>query len=223
MTRKLFWTAVGKFLAGGLTVGLLLFLPAGSLQYREGWLLMGILLIPMFLAGLIMMVKNPDLLRKRLQAKESEKDQQLVIKLSGLMFLLGFGAAGLCRRFGVGRFPGWVTVLGTVLFLVSYCLYGEVLRENTYLSRTIQVQEHQKVIDTGLYGLVRHPMYAVTLVLFLSMPLVLGSWISLLFFLMYPFVIAVRIRNEEQVLLAGLPGYGDYRKKVRWRLIPGIW
>ena len=150
MTRKLFWTAIGKFLAGGLTVGLLLFLPAGSLRYGEGWLLLGILLIPMFLAGLILMVKNPDLLRKRLQAKESEKDQQLVIRLSGLMFLLGFVAAGLCRRFDVGRFPRWVSLLGTVLFLLSYCLSGEVLRENTYLSRTIEVQEHQQVVSTGI-------------------------------------------------------------------------
>ena len=223
MTKKLFFEAMAKFLAGAGMVGLLLFLPAGTLSYAQGWLLMGILLIPMFCAGIFMMVKNPALLRSRLDSREKQTGQQLVIKLSGLLFLLGFASAGLCYRYDVGRFPSWVSIPGTVIFLASYGLYGEVLRENTWLSRTVEVQENQTVVDTGLYGLVRHPMYTVTIFLFLSIPLVLGSWISLLFFLPYPAVIVLRIRGEEALLEKELAGYRDYEKKVRWHLIPGIW
>lgn len=223
MTKKLFISAITKFTAGVILLALLLFLPAGTIHYPGGWLLMGILFIPMFLAGLVMMAKDPNLLRSRLNAKEQQKDQDLVIKLSGLMFLVGFVLAGLDFRFGWSRLPGWVNILGAVLFLTAYALYAEVLRENTWLSRTIEVQEGQTVVSTGLYGIVRHPMYAVTLLLFLSMPLVLGSVPAFLVFLAYPAIIARRIRNEEEVLKRDLPGYGEYLQKVRWRLIPYIW
>ena len=223
MTQKLFWSALTKFFAGVILLGILIFLPAGDRHFFGGWLLMGILFIPMFLAGLVMMVKNPSLLAKRLSAKEKEGEQSLVIKLSGLMFLAGFLLAGLDHRFGWLPLPGWVNLAAAGVFLLAYGLYAEVLRENTFLSRTIEVQEGQRVIDTGLYGIVRHPMYSVTLLLFLSMPLVLGSLISFPVFLAYPFLIVKRIRNEEQVLEAGLPGYGEYRKKVKYRLIPFIW
>ena len=184
---------------------------------------MGILFIPMFIAGLVMMAKNPALLRSRLNAKEKQREQSLVVKLSGLMFLVGFILAGLSYRFGWLMLPRWVSILGAVLFLISYALYAEVLRENTWLSRTIEVQEGQQVVSTGLYGIVRHPMYAVTLVLFLSMPLVLGSALAFIVFLAYPFIIMKRIRNEEEVLARELNGYPEYMQKVRWRLIPFIW
>jgi len=223
LNKKLFTEAIIKFLAGVILIGLLLFLPAGTLHFPNGWLLMSILFIPMFGAGLVMLKKNPNLLRSRLDAKEKEKDQQTVVRLSGLMFLLGFLLAGLDFRFGWSRLPAWVPVSASGLFLLSYLLYAEVLRENTYLSRTIGVQEGQKVVDTGLYGIVRHPMYAVTLVLFLSMPLVLGSAPALIVFLLYPAIIVKRIRNEEQVLAKDLPGYAAYMKKVKYRLIPYIW
>ena len=223
MDRKLFLSAIGKFTAGVILVGALIFLPAGTLAFPNGWLLMGILFVPMFCAGLVMMAKNPYLLSKRLDAKEKENEQSLVVKLSGLMFLTGFILAGLDFRFGWLVLPGWVSTVGAVLFLLSYLMYAEVLRENTYLSRTIEVQENQKVIDTGLYGIVRHPMYSATLVLFLSMPLVLGSLISFVVFLAYPLIIAKRIRNEEKVLEEGLPGYKEYKQKVQYRLIPYIW
>ena len=223
MTGKLFFSAILKFTAGVLLLAALLFLPAGTLHWFGGWLLMGILFVPMFLAGLVMMAKNPSLLRSRLNAKEKEREQDLVVKLSGLMFLVGFIVADLDFRFGWSRLPGWVNVLGAVLFLVAYALYAEVLRENTWLSRTIEVQEGQTVVSTGLYGIVRHPMYAVTLLLFLSMPIVLGSVPALVVFLCYPFIIAKRIRNEEEVLTRDLPGYAEYLEKVRWRLIPYIW
>lgn len=206
-----------------MLIGALIFLPAGTLNYPNGWLLMGILFVPMFCAGLVMMAKNPYLLEKRLDAREKEAEQSLVVKLSGLMFLAGFLLAGLDFRFGWLSLPGWVSIVATVLFLLSYVMYAEVLRENTFLSRTIEVQENQTVVDTGLYGIVRHPMYSATLILFLSMPLVLGSLISFVVFLAYPLIIAKRIRNEEQVLEAGLPGYKEYKQKVRWRLIPYIW
>ena len=223
MTRTLFFSAILKFTAGVVLLASLLFLPAGTIHWFGGWLLMGILFVPMFLAGLVMMAKNPNLLRSRLNAKEKEAEQNLVIKLSGLMFLVGFILAGLDFRFGWSRLPGWVNILGAVLFLTAYALYAEVLRENTWLSRTIGVQEGQTVVSTGLYGIVRHPMYAVTLLLFLSMPLVLGSVPAFLVFLAYPAIIARRIRNEEEVLKRDLPGYGEYLQKVRWRLIPYIW
>ena len=223
MTRKLYYSAILKFSAGVALLTVLLFLPAGTVHWFGGWLLMGILFVPMFLAGLVMMSRNPDLLRSRLNAKEKEAEQDLVIKLSGLMFLAGFILAGLDFRFGWSRLPEWVNILGAALFLMAYGLYAEVLRENTWLSRTIEVQEGQTVVSTGLYGIVRHPMYAVTLVLFLSMPVVLGSIPAFLVFLCYPAIIAKRIRNEEKVLLRDLPGYAEYLEKVRWRMIPYIW
>ena len=223
MTKELFISAITKFAAGVVLIGVLIFLPAGTIHFPGGWLLMGILFIPMFLAGIVMMVKNPALLRSRLNAKEKESEQDTVIKLSGLMFLCGFVLAGLDFRFGWSRLPGWVHALGALLFLSAYALYAEVLRENTWLSRTIEVQEGQTVVSTGLYGIVRHPMYAVTLLLFLSMPLVLGSVPAFVVFLAYPAIITRRIRNEEEVLERELPGYREYKQKVRWRLIPYIW
>jgi len=223
MTKALFVQAIAKFSLGVVLVGVLLFLPAGTLDYPGGWLLMAILFVPMFAAGLVMMRKNPDLLKKRLQAKEKQSEQSTVVKLSGLMFLAGFIVAGLDFRFRWLPLPGWVSYAAAAAFLLAYLLYAEVLRENTYLSRTIEVQEGQKVIDTGLYGIVRHPMYSATLLLFLSMPLVLGSLLSFLCFLAYPLIIAKRIRNEEEVLKAGLPGYAEYLQRVKWRLLPLIW
>ena len=223
MTTKLFLSAIAKFALGVVLIGALLFLPAGTLDYPQAWLLMGILFVPMFLAGLVMMAKNPSLLQSRLNAKEKEREQSLVVKLSGLMFLVGFVLAGLSFRFGWLMLPRWGSILGAVLFLLSYALYAEVLRENTWLSRTIEVQEGQQVVSTGLYGIVRHPMYAVTLVLFLSMPLVLGSALAFLVFLAYPAIIAKRIRNEEDVLARELNGYTEYLQKVQWRLIPFVW
>ena len=200
MNKKLFVNGTVKFLSGVLLVGLPLFLSAGSFSYWNAWLFMGILFIPMFIAGLILMKKNPYLLERRLDMKEKQSEQKTVIALSGIMFLLGFVVAGLDYRFQWIKLPEWVVIVGAVVFLIAYGLYAEVLRENTYLSRTIEVQENQKVIDTGLYGIVRHPMYAVTLVLFLSMPIVLGSVIAFIIFLTYPFIIAGRIKNEEKVL-----------------------
>jgi protein-S-isoprenylcysteine O-methyltransferase Ste14 len=208
---------------GVVLVGLLVFLPAGTLSFFGGWLFMGILFVPMFVAGIVMMIKNPNLLRSRLDAKEKQKEQDLVVKLSGLMFIAGFIVAGLDFRFDWFPLPKSVTICAAVIFLLAYVLYAEVLRENTYLSRTIEVQENQKVVDTGLYGIVRHPMYAVTLLLFLSMPLVLGSLISFAIFLVYPFIIAKRIRHEEEFLEKELEGYKEYKQKVKYRLIPFIW
>ena len=223
MSKKLFVQAIAKFLLGVVLVGALIFLPAGTTEFFGGWLLMGILFVPMFLAGIVMMLKNPDLLKKRLNAKEKESEQSLVVKLSGLMFLAGFILAGLDFRFGWLPLPKGVSIGAAVVFVIAYALYAEVLRENTYLSRTIEVQEGQKVIDTGLYGIVRHPMYAVTLLLFMSMPLVLGSAISFVVFLAYPFIIAKRLKNEEDLLEKELDGYAEYKKKVKYRLIPFIW
>ena len=223
MDKKLFLQGVVKFVCGVVLVGLLLFVPAGTFAFPEGWLLMGILFIPMFLAGCVMWVKSPELLRKRLSAKEEQGEQRTVIALSGLMFLAAFIVAGLNFRFGWIRLPAWVPYAAAVLFLLAYALYAAVLRENEYLSRTVEVQEGQKVIDTGMYGVVRHPMYAVTLLLFLSMPLVLGSILSFAILLLYIPLIVKRIRNEEKVLEEGLEGYTDYEARVRYRLIPGIW
>lgn len=223
MSKELFFGAVVKFLAGAAVIGVLLFLPAGTLDYPNAWLFMAILFIPMFFAGVVMMIKNPGLLKKRLNAKEKQTEQQLVVKLSGLMFAAGFIIAGLDFRFRWIVLPGWLSWAAAAVFLLSYLFYAEVLRENTYLSRTVEVQENQKVIDTGIYGIVRHPMYSATLILFLSMPLVLGSVISFVVFLTYPAIIVKRIRNEEKVLEAELQGYAEYKKKVRYRLIPFIW
>ncbi|MCH5255439.1 MAG: isoprenylcysteine carboxylmethyltransferase family protein [Lachnospiraceae bacterium] len=223
MTKELFFQAILKFIAGTVLLGVLIFLPAGTFYYWNAWLLMGILFVPMFFAGIVMMFRNPDLLKKRLNAKEKEDEQSLVIKLSGLMFVLGFVTAGLNFRFQWIILPKWVSLAAAVVFLLSYLLYAEVLRENTYLSRTIEVQENQKVIDTGLYGIVRHPMYSVTILLFLSMPLVLGSLISFVIFLVYPAILSKRIRNEEEVLEKELTGYTEYKKKVKYKVIPFIW
>ena len=223
MTKKLFIQAIVKFFLGVVLVGLLVFLPAGSFAFVDGWIFMGILFVPMFIAGVVMMFKNPYLLEKRLDAKEKEAEQSLVVKLSGLMFIAGFVVAGLNYRFGWHTLPKAVTIGAAIIFVIAYVLYAEVLRENTYLSRTIEVQENQKVIDTGLYGIVRHPMYSVTLLLFLSMPLVLGSVYSFAIFLVYPFIIAKRIKNEEELLERELKGYKEYKQKVKYRLIPFIW
>ena len=223
MDAKLFKQAIAKFLTGLLMVGLLLFLPAGTFAYWQGWLLLGILFIPMFIAGLVMMKKSPELLRKRLDVREKQSEQKTVIALSGLMFLAAFIVAGLNIRFGWLVLPSWVSWAAAVLFLLAYALYAEVLRENVWLSRTVEVQENQKVIDTGLYGVVRHPMYMATLLLFLSMPLVLGSPFSFVIILAYIPIIARRIRNEEQVLEEGLPGYREYKKRVRYKVIPHVW
>lgn len=223
MDSKLFVQAITKFLTGLLLVGVLIFLPAGTFAYWQGWLLIGILFIPMFIAGLVMMKKSPELLRKRLNVKEEQDEQRTVILLSGLMFLAAFILAGLNFRFSWIVLPAWVSYAAAAVFLAAYTLYAEVLRENVYLSRTVEVQEDQKVIDTGLYGIVRHPMYMTTLLLFLSMPLVLGSVISFVIMLLYIPIIAKRIRNEEQVLENGLDGYAEYKKRVRYKVIPFVW
>ena len=222
MERTLLTQALIKFLAGIILIGLLVFLPAGSFAYWQGWILMGVLFIPMFIAGIFMLAKNPELLRKRLNAKEKEKEQKTVVALSGLLFMISFVTAGLNWRFNWSILPDWTVYIATALFIISYILYAEVLRENEYLSRTIEVQEGQKVIDTGLYGIVRHPMYMATLVMFLSMPLVLGSPISFIIMLGYIPVIAKRIRNEEKVLAAGLDGYKEYKTRVQYKVIPFI-
>ena len=221
--KKLFIEAISKFLLGVILVGLLIFLPAGTISYVNGWIFMGILFVPMFFAGLVMMAKNPNLLRSRLNAKEKQKDQSLVVKLSGLMFLLGFIIAGLNYRFGWYVLSLRSSIIAAIVFLLAYLLYAEVLRENAYLSRTIEVQENQKVIDTGLYGVVRHPMYSATILLFLSMPMVLGSIYSFIIFLAYPIIIAMRIKGEEEFLEKELEGYKEYKNKVNYRMIPFIW
>lgn len=223
MNSSLLTQAMIKFLAGVVLVGALLFLPAGTLNYWQAWLLMGILFVPMFIAGLAMMKKNPDLLRKRLNAREKQGEQKEVVALSGLMFLAAFVLAGLNERFCWIPLPVWISWVAAGVFLIAYALYAEVLRENTYLSRTIEVQENQKVIDTGLYGVVRHPMYMSTLLLFLAMPLVLGSIPSFAVMLLYIPILAKRIRNEEKVLEAGLEGYAEYKKKVKYKVIPYLW
>ena len=223
MDKGLLTQALVKYFWGVILLGTVVFLPAWSLHYWQGWLLMGILFVPMFVAGLVMLKKNPDLLRKRLNAKEQEAEQKAVVKLSGLLFIIAFVIAGLNWRFGWWVLPDWAVWVAAGLFLASYILYAEVLRENTYLSRTIEVQENQKVIDTGLYGIVRHPMYMATTVLFLAMPLVLASPISFFIMLGYIPVIARRINNEEKVLEDGLEGYAEYKKKVKYRILPFIW
>ena len=223
MTKKLLIQAISKFLLGLALIALLLFLPAGTLRYWNAWLLIGILFVPMFFAGIVMMLRSPELLRKRLNAKEQEDEQKTVILLSGIMFLAAFVVAGLNFRFGWIVMPRWTAIAAACVFLLAYLMFAEVLRENVYLSRTVEVQEHQKVIDTGLYGVVRHPMYAASVFLFLSMGLVLGSPISFAILLCYLPIIAKRIRNEEAVLTQGLDGYPAYKEKVRYKVIPFLW
>ena len=215
MTAQLFIQALGKFFLGLIVVGVLLFVPAGTLDYWQGWLFVALLFVPMFIAGVVLMFRNPELLRKRLEAKEEEKEQKWVVALSGLLFIAMFVVAGLNRRYLWWMLPDWAVYSAAVLFLVGYLLYAEVLRENVWLSRTIEVQEHQKVVDTGLYGIVRHPMYAATLILFLTMPLVLASPWAYVIMLFYIPVIDKRIRNEEMVLEEGLEGYKEYKKRVK--------
>ena len=223
MDWELFKQAMVKYLSGVLLLGVLLFLPAGTLDWWQAWVFLCVLFIPMGIAGFIMMANAPDLLRKRLNVDESENEQKTVVTLSGLMFVAAFVLAGFGVRFGWPQLSPWVSIVAMIVFLVAYLLYAEVLRENEYLSRTIEVQEDQHVVDTGLYGIVRHPMYSVTLVLFLSMPLMLGSLPSFVVMLVYLPIIAKRILNEEQVLSAGLTGYDDYMTRVKWRLIPHVW
>ena len=220
---KLFVNALAKFFCGFLLVGLLIFLPAGTLDFSKGWLLMGLLFGPMFVAGLVMLAKSPVFLEKRLDVKEKRSTQQGVVKLSGLMFIAGFVVAGLDFRFGWSQMPKAVTVAASVLFLLAYLLYAEVMRENAYLSRTIQVEEGQTVVSTGLYGIVRYPMYMATLLLFLVMPLVLGSWWALIPFAFYPAIIISRLKDEEELLTRELAGYEEYKEKVKYRIIPFIW
>ena len=220
---KLFLEAIAKFTAGLLMVGALIFLPAGTLHFWEGWLLMGVLFGPMFLAGLVMLAKTPEFLAKRLDAKEKQATQKGVLAFSGLMFIGGFVVAGLDHRFGWSRMPLWVNIAAGALFLVFYGLYAEVMRENAYLSRTIKVEAGQTVVDTGLYGIVRHPMYSVTVGLFLMIPLILGSWYALIPFAFYPVIIIVRLLDEEKLLTQELAGYEDYKKKVKYRLFPFVW
>ena len=223
MNKKIFFQAIIKFIFGVLIIGALLFIPAHSFKYWNGWLFMGLLFIPMFIAGIILMIKNPKLLKIRLNAKEKETEQKHVIIYSGLMFILGFIIAGLNFRYSWVKLPNIVIIISSIVFIIAYIFYAEVLRENTYLSRTIEVQDNQKVIDTGLYGIVRHPMYAITVVLFLTIPLVLGSIFSFLIFLVYPILIAKRIKNEEMVLERDLKGYTEYKKKVKYKIIPFVW
>lgn len=220
---KLLFNALIKFIIGLAIVGILLFFPAGTLHYLNAWLFIGLLFIPMLFLGVVMFFKAPELLEKRLNAKEDEKTQKGVVALSGLLFICGFVVAGLDFRFGWSYVPVWCVCISSLILLVAYALYAEVMRENAYLSRTVEIQKNQKVIDTGLYGIVRHPMYAVTLWLFVSIPVVLGSWWSLLCFMPYIAVITVRIRNEEKVLEAGLDGYADYKRRVKYRLLPFVW
>ena len=223
MDMKLLVQALTKFVVGVLLVGGLIFLPAGTLQYVNGWIFMGALFVPMFFVGLVMLFKSPSLLAKRLNAKEKQEDQSLVVKLSGVMFLAGFILAGLGVRFDWYSLPMEAVVIATLMFIFAYILYAEVLRENAYLSRTIEVQENQKVIDAGLYGIVRHPMYSATLGLFLTIPVILGSIYAFIIFLVYPFIIAKRIKGEEAFLEKELPGYHEYKQKVKYRLIPFVW
>ena len=223
MNIKLFFEAIIKVLLGILIIGLLLFLPAGTINYWNGWLLIGILFVPMFIAGIVMMIKAPELLKKRLNIKEKQGEQKLVVLLSSLMFIAGFIVAGFNYRYSWIILPDVFVIISSIIFILSYILYAEVLRENKYLSRTIEVQENQKVIDTGLYGIVRHPMYMATIFLFLSMPLILGSIYSFAIFLLYPIIIAKRIKNEEEVLEKDLKGYKKYKEKVKYKVIPFIW
>ena len=221
--QKLLISALSKFIAGLILMGLVLFLPAGTWNYLNAWLFLGLLFIPMLILGVVLFMKAPELLEKRLQSKEKESTQKGVVAVSGLMFIGSFVLAGLDFRFGWTNVPVWVVVTAAIVLLASYGMYGEVMRENAYLSRTVEVQENQKVIDTGLYGVIRHPMYTATIFLFLAIPLVLGSWIAFAVMLLYPAAIIARIGNEEKVLEEGLQGYTEYKKKVKYRLVPFVW
>ncbi len=223
MDIKLFFQALSKFLIGLIIICMLLFIPAGTLDYPNGWLFIALLFIPMFFAGIIMLFKSPDLLRRRLNAKEEEDEQKTVILVSGIIFLLAFILAGLNFRFGWFNLPSIVVIIASAIFLLAYIMYAEVLRENEYLSRTVEVSENQKVVDSDLYGIVRHPMYTSTIFLFLSMPLVLDSIFSFIVMLVYPIMIMFRIRNEERVLENELIGYEEYKEKVKYKLIPYLW
>ena len=220
---KLVTEALIKFICGLMLVGLLIFLPAGTLQYTYGWLFAGLLFAPMLIAGFVMLLKSPEFLKKRLDAKEKQETQKGVVAFSGLMFIAGFVVAGLDFRFEWSTLPNWVVITASALFLVAYALYAEVMRENAYLSRTIKVEAGQTVVDTGLYGIVRHPMYAATVLLFLMIPLILGSWYALIAFAFYPAIIIVRLKDEEELLTRELPGYEAYKQKVKYRLIPFVW
>ena len=220
---KLLTEALIKFACGLLLVGLLIFLPAGTFAYTYGWLFLGLLFAPMLIAGFVMLIKSPEFLKKRLDAKEKQGTQKGVVAFSGLMFAVGFAVTGLDFRFGWSTMPTWVVIAASVLFLVAYVLYAEVMRENAYLSRTVKVEQGQTVVDTGLYGIVRHPMYAVTILLFLMIPLVLGSWFALIAFAFYPAIIIVRLKDEEALLTKELPGYAEYKQKVKYRIIPFVW
>ncbi|MBR7121866.1 MAG: isoprenylcysteine carboxylmethyltransferase family protein [Oscillospiraceae bacterium] len=220
---KLLMEALTKFTCGLVLVGLLIFLPAGTIFYTYGWLLVGLLFIPMLIAGFVMLARSPELLKKRLDAKEKQGTQKSVVAVSGVMFIAGFVVAGLDYRFGWSSMPIWVIITASELFLFAYALYAEVMRENAYLSRTIKVEEGQTVVDTGLYGIVRHPMYMATILLFLMIPIVLGSWYALIAFAFYPAIIIVRLKDEEDLLTRELPGYAEYKKKVKYRIIPFIW
>ena len=223
MKIKLLKQGLAKFIIGAIMVMLLVFLPAGTLRFTNGWIFMAALFIPMLIFGIVLYVKAPELLEKRLDSKEQESEQKAVVAVSGIMFLAGFIVAGLTYRFGWVSFPKWAVIIGAVLFLLGYAMYAEVMRENAYLSRTVEVQEGQKVVDTGLYGIVRHPMYSATVLMFLSIPVILGSVIAFVIFLIYPVLLAGRIKNEEKVLEEGLEGYAEYKKKVKHRMIPFIW
>lgn len=220
---KLLLSALIKFFCGVVLVGLLIFLPAGTIFYANGWLFMGLLFTPMLAAGILMLCKSPDLLEKRLDGKEKQGKQKSVVALSGLMFLGGFLVAGLDFRFSWSQMPHWVVIMGSVLLLAAYGMYAEVMRENAYLSRTVKVEDGQRVVDTGLYGIVRHPMYMATVLLFLMIPLILGSWYALIVFAFYPAIIILRLKEEEQLLSRELPGYEEYKKRVKYRLIPFVW
>lgn len=223
MSIRLFIQAIVKMIAGVISVGLLLFVPAQTFDYWNAWLFMGLIFVPMFIAGIVLMIKSPELLKKRLNIKETEKEQKKVILLSAIMFILGFISAGLSYRFHFLMIPKSLTIIASIIFILAYILYAEVIRENPYLSRVIEVQEDQKVIDTGLYRLVRHPMYFATILLFLSIPIILGSLVSFIIFLTYPFIIAKRIKNEEGFLEKELEGYMEYKKKVKYKVIPLVW
>ena len=223
MDMKLLSQALAKFLLGLIIICLLLFVPAGTLDYLNGWLFITLLFIPMFIAGIIMLIKSPELLKRRLNSKEEENEQKIVILISGIVFLLAFITAGLNFRFGCFELPPSIVIMASIIFILSYMMYAEVLRENTYLSRTVEVSENQKVIDSGLYGVVRHPMYTSTIFLFLSIPLILNSPVSFVIMLVYPMIIIFRIKNEEKVLERELDGYKDYKKKVKYKIIPFIW
>ena len=220
---KLFINALTKFTFGFLIVATLIFLPAGTLHFLDGWVFLGLLFVPIFILGAVLLIKAPKLLNKRLENKEKETVQKGVVALSAIIFLLGFVAAGLDFRFALSTVPHVLKIIAAVIFLLSYVLYAEVMRENAYLSRTVKVEENQTLVSTGLYSFIRHPMYAATVFMFLSIPLILGSFVSFFIFIFYPAIIIVRIKNEEKVLSEQLIGYEEYKKKVKYRLIPFVW